>query len=327
MRNEKSAAYTRFFSTTTHQSIFGIVLLVSFCFSLSGQSLPNLLLYKKPLNTTHTIFGGTHRINLEYHRGLVLLPGQVNGKSGYFILDTGAPFLLVNETVEQGLSGEVAQGLQGDVHLGTSTFDNIDWGMGTLKNIEANHTDLSHLQRYLDKPFLGIVGYEAFTGKQLYIDYKQKELYINKGSQPVLHLKGAPAFEWRFTQIGHVIIVQVNVAGKNCHFILDTGSVNSMIDQSNLEEDNFTATNGAVLLESVDDRTLHTGSVSPRYFSIQGHTPEALPLLTVDLSNVSKTLDFPVSGIIGNDLLGRYTIAIDYKEQKIRGWKNSNSSH
>lgn len=298
--------------------------LISRQWTVSAQQLPNLLLYQRKLNSVHSNYAGNHSIPILYHKGLLLVPGQVNQKIGYFLLDTGAPFLLVNEAVAAGKEAEVAQGLQGTVQLGKASFEKIAWGIASLTRTEANHTDLSHLSRYLDKPFLGILGQEAFAGKQLFVDYHQQELLVGNGSQPVLHLNGAPAFEWHFEQIGHVILVTVNIEGKNAWFILDTGSVNSLIDHIDAAALNPTsATAERVLLESLDHKQNLAGRISPNNFSIQGKSIKNTSFLTTDMSNVRNTLDFPVSGIIGNDLLSRYSIAIDYKEHKIKCWENT----
>lgn len=310
-----------------HTSLFFLLFsffLISSHLSVSAQQLPNLLLYQRKLNSVHSSYAGNHSVTILYHKGLLLVPGQVNQKTGYFLLDTGAPFLLVNEAVAEGKEAEVAQGLQGTVQLGKASFEKLDWGIASLTQAEANHADLSHLSRYLDKPFLGILGQEAFAGKQLFIDYQQQELFVGKGSQPVLHLNGAPAFEWHFEQIGHVILVAVTIEGKNAWFILDTGSVNSLIDREEAAGLNITAASGnQVMLESVDHKQNLAGKISPNYFSIQGKSIKNVRFLTTDMSNVRNTLEFPVSGIIGNDLLSRYSIAIDYKERKIKCWENT----
>lgn len=321
MVKQRSAMRLVFGRLSLHRTVMVMLVLLSGSLRSSGQGLPNLLLHDRELRSEHGSYVGNQRLSIAYHKGLLLVPGRVNDKLGYFLLDTGAPFLLINEVVEQPAADDVAQGLQGAVQLGMRSYDWIDWGMKPLEQVEVSHADLSHLHDYTGKAFLGILGYEAFAGQQVSIDYRNREVYFGKSNQPVLHLKGAPEFEWHFRQIGHIILVEATLQGKKCYFILDTGSVNSVLDSR--EAELLTAvvqTDREVMLGSVDSRQLRTRYVQVQELAIQGQVYRELSLMPVDLSEVSKTLETRVSGIIGNDVLSQYTIAIDYKEKKIRFW-------
>lgn len=318
MTRQRSRVFT---GIQVRKTTISLLLSLSVYFSSGGQGLPNLLLHDRELHSVHGAYIGNHRLPVEYHKGLLLLPGSVNGKSGYFLLDTGAPFLLINEALQDPSSTDTAQGLQGEVQLGTRTYASINWGMDPLEKAEASHADLSHLSDYLDKEFLGILGYEAFANQQLSIDYRKREIFLGKGSQPVLHLKGAPVFEWHFRQIGHIIVVEALLEGKKCFFILDTGSVNSVLDTREAALLSSAAqSDREVLLGSVDSRQLRTRYVQVGELQVQGRTFRDLSLLSVDMSEVSTTLECPIAGIIGNDLLSQFTVAIDYKEKKIKFW-------
>jgi predicted aspartyl protease len=320
MVKQRSATRLVFGWLSLRRTVMVMLLLLTGHLSSSGQGLPNLLLHDRELRSEYGSYVGNQRLAISYHKGLLLVPGRVNDRAGYFLLDTGAPFLLINEVVEDP-GADVAQGLQGAVQLGTRAYDWIDWGMKPLEQVEVSHADLSHLHDYTGKAFLGILGYEAFAGQQVSIDYRNREIYFSKSNQPVLHLKGAPAFEWHFRQVGHIMLVEATLQGKKCYFILDTGSVNSVLDAR--EAALLTAvaqTDREVMLGSVDSRQLRTRYVQVQELAIQGQVYRELSLLPVDLSEVSKTLETQVSGIIGNDILSQYTVAIDYKEKKIRFW-------
>ncbi len=99
MVKQRSATRLVFGWLSLRRTVMVMLLLLTGHLSSSGQGLPNLLLHDRELRSEYGSYVGNQRLAIAYHKGLLLVPGRVNDRAGYFLLDTGAPFLLINEVV------------------------------------------------------------------------------------------------------------------------------------------------------------------------------------------------------------------------------------
>lgn len=122
---------------------------------------------------------------------------------------------------------------------------------------------------------------------------------------------------------GYHLFVNVNINGKKCRFLIDTGASKSVIDKGYFEK-KFGKQNLKAIKQ--DTTGLH-GSVSDSYFGkikeveIGRHTVKNHNMPAVDLSHVNgtyKKLKKPsIQGILGSDLMLKYKMIVDYGKLKI----------
>lgn len=122
---------------------------------------------------------------------------------------------------------------------------------------------------------------------------------------------------------GYHLFVKVNINGKRCRFLIDTGASKSVIDKGYFERE-F----GKEKLKTIKQDTagLH-GSVSESYsgkikqVEIGRHIVKDHNMPAVDLSHVNSTykkLKKPsIQGILGSDLMLEYKMIVDYGKLKI----------
>lgn len=132
--------------------------------------------------------GTGNKINFLLQNNIIILPMKVDNKyDGIFMLDTGAstsafcyPYALKNKITEMDGPDYMARGAQGSFLLNLVRFPNVEFGGYILNNI---------VMSYPVEKISGALGSEAFTGNiginilqnfLLYIDYKNKILYLEK---------------------------------------------------------------------------------------------------------------------------------------------------
>ncbi len=115
-------------------------------------------------------------VPLHIRNKLILVEGQANGRSGYFLFDTGASELILNEahfprhkyhSPKKYFAGAGGYGvLQGYTYV--SSFN---WGCLRRDTFFAPRMALQALENILGEKLLGIIGYDVLQHVDLRLDY------------------------------------------------------------------------------------------------------------------------------------------------------------
>ena len=176
-----------------------------------------------------------YRVPFTEVSGLILLEGGIDGHLGYFIYDTGADAVLVNDpSVSPTNSQTTFESLNGAFNSQATTVLNFKIGNFFFESLDAYAQDLTDLEDFTNKRILGIVGINFFRCKYLkfdavngYIDIISKKTgdFDPKRSKDYL---SCPFI----LKDGFLTVNMENQGGDKISFILDSGATISIIDQS-----------------------------------------------------------------------------------------------
>jgi predicted aspartyl protease len=165
---------------------------------------------------------------------LIIIEAQVDSIAGNFVLDTGAPYLVLNATYFRDMSkigDQEASGVNGN-SAGSFRTEVKDFSLGLdlhYKRMMADVTDLSAIENSKQIKILGLLGTQLFRKLAITVDHFHNVLYIHK-----LDARGEiPANERQFTNpemvtpfkyMNDVMFLQGSINQKNMWFAFDTGA-------------------------------------------------------------------------------------------------------
>jgi hypothetical protein len=265
---------------------------------------------------------------------LILIQGKVDTVQGNFILDTGAPNLVLNLTYfrqyparytdsrEGGITGAV-NGQQG------TTVDHFSMGGVNYYHVEADRINLGHIENSKGIRILGLLGMQLLANFEMIVDYEKMVIILRMPSkkEPASYwsdpLKDTAAYnEFPIDLTDNKIILHTEMAGKKLLFLIDYGAESNVLD-SRLPDrifKNVTITrrvilggSGAGKVEALYGNMLH--------MKIGGRDIGELPVLITNLENMCTSYDHCLDGMLGFDFLSLHKIGFNFAKHKMYLWK------
>jgi len=188
----------------------------------------------------YLIDGLTAELSIETEGKMILIPGEVDGVEGYFMLDTGAPELILNKHYfPNHRNGEkrMVQDVGRAMECRQLKVRHFMMGNVYRDNFEAIIADLKATENALGRNLLGLLGYDVLKHFEIRIDY-----YANLITFCGLDKNGFPTSQWQkesanhylsFGMEGHLptIVGQLGERG-NLTMGLDSGASVNLMDQS-----------------------------------------------------------------------------------------------
>ncbi len=290
---------------------------------LTGQRTVNLLRTDGdlPVPAVVTSVSSDEAESFEFERNLIFFEAEVDGRPGSFILDTGAPSLVMNNR-GQSASGSRFTGLGsgGQVSLTDHRVGHFEMLGRSIDNYWAIGVDLRDMESRTGKRIDGFVGYDLVNGGELRIDYVKQSFRLLPSSRRPAHEGAAPRAVLRFTLVDHLPVIQIKVNGRRYRFAIDTGAGLNLLAKWAEEELPTTADQRTINVLGLDGAPVDCPAVSlaaPDKLSAGGDT---LELVTTDLSHLAESGQTELAGILGSPFLSRFVVGIDYRRQKIYLW-------
>jgi Aspartyl protease len=264
---------------------------------------------------------------------LILIKAKVDTVEGNFILDTGAPDLVLNMTYfrhypsrntegdEGGITGAV-RGQQG------TTVEKFSLGPIGYYHVEADRIDLGHIENNKGIKILGLLGMQLFTRFEMIIDYEKQVIYLhligNKEAtvyRSDLLKDGTAYHEFPIDLTDYKIIVHTEMAGKKLLFLVDFGAESNVLDSrlSNKIFENVTVTR-RVLLSGSGTKKVEALYGSLKNLKIGGRDLGELPVLITNLENMCSSYNHCLDGMLGFDFLSLHKIGFNFVRHKMYIW-------
>jgi hypothetical protein len=176
---------------------------------------------------------------------LIVLEAQIDTMEGNFILDTGAPYLILNSTyfrdapkIDDQESGGVNGASAGTFTTMVKNFSILDLHYSRLT---ADVTDLSAIENNRHIKILGLLGTRLFSKLAITIDLFHNQLYIHKldahgDINPAEQVYDHPQLKTPFWYANDVISFKVTVNKKPMRFGFDTGSEITLLDYNHAKK-------------------------------------------------------------------------------------------
>lgn len=177
--------------------------------------------------------------------GLIYIPVQMGDSTGYLMLDSGAPLVILNKACLpadkiEATSYDAMQGIGGS--MGNNGTAKTPLKIGNLM-IDPLTAPVADMAKYSDQQHLkvfGLLGYELFKNYALILNYQTQELLLikrQKGQQPPSVLAmGKHTYtlseQVPFTLQRHIAIVSLTFDGKQLPFGLDCGANGNLFKTS-----------------------------------------------------------------------------------------------
>ena len=260
-------------------------------------------------------------IPFELIRGMIVMQASINDQPGHFILDTGAPLMVVNETPET--PSRIAASFKEEIEVGETIINNFDWAGIEEKKLNALVLDISHLEQAFQRPLKGMIGFNAIKEYELLFDYEQQVVRRYHARKNLLHDQASPLHKLPFQKMDHLPVITVKIGNKKFHFGLDTGACANMIDQSALE-----ALEAELITELPDEEVQGLDRSINRVKAVAIHSIEArdmiiedLKFLATDMPELHTDDGMVLDGLLGYSFLSRMKFSINYPKQRIYVWE------
>lgn len=270
---------------------------------------------------------GPLKIPLYKLNKLILIKGEVRGESGYFIFDTGAPGLVLNEAYFEDYHLDPSQkmtGVNGQLHDAHILYvRNLKLGQVAFKQQTAYVIDLSHIEKKRNVKILGLLGVDLFSGVELEIHLQKHILKLFKTNKDGNRFstkapKHSPnQISMPFKYRGALIELKAEINNQQYRIAFDTGSETLLLDKNLVVRDKIQTS-----LTSKKNLLSTDGSKS----GIEIRQLENIKI-GLNLKNVStiatdfKTLrshGINVDGLIGYDLLASGIVTINFKKRTFK---------
>jgi hypothetical protein len=262
---------------------------------------------------------------------LMVVQAKVNGIEGYFIVDSGAPFLVLNAKYFPHLGSPLrfmkVKGVTGDVgDVRTAVVNSFEWGGIRAQSLNCHVVDLSHLERRPTDSIFGLIGFEVFRELEMLMDYDDNRIVLYKLDSENNRIEydadyQVPEYIVPFSYKGHVPIVEATIAQKLLRFGIDTGAefnllsntLDSTVLQAFVRDKKIPLRgSGKSILEAwlgrVEDMRLGKAS----YVS-------QTTLLT-DIRETNETFDVKLDGLLGQPFLRYRRTVINFRKKELHLW-------
>jgi len=281
------------------------------------------LLTQQALFIIHAQESAIYAEQFTVREGLILVKATVEERTGTFIFDTGAPTLVLNAHHFEGQQTDwTAQSINGEITIQEKVVQKFSWGNITKRRLRAFVSDLSHLEKALQQPILGLIGYEIIRSQEICLDYENRRILQYKPNFSGLHRYETPKEILSFELLAHLPVIKAEINQHQLHLGLDTGAESNLLGANpkvHLIRQNLADTITQEL-RGLDQRVNNSQATVVRYTSIDENAFLDMKYVFTDLSHLQR--DQSIDGLLGFPFFSACKISINYRKQKIYIWES-----
>lgn len=265
---------------------------------------------------------------------LIVIKATVDTIEGNFILDTGAPGLVLNHTYfrdypQRHVSDAEENGITGSTN-GSYHTDINNFTLGTFRysGIEADLGNLGHIENSRNIRILGLVGIEFFRQCSMIIDFDANLIHLQY-QEPKMFTAVSQLLDdtsaYRTIPIDLMdnrIVTTTELGGKKLKMIIDCASetniLNSRLPNKLLE---YVSISRKVKLTGAGSRPADALYGSVAELKIGDEPIGQLPVLITNLENTCFSYNGCIDGVLGFDFLSLHKIGFNFVKRKMYIWK------
>ncbi len=266
-------------------------------------------------------------VEFELVNGIILLPVKLNGEDVKFILDSGAPVLVVNsvpDTTSSQMAVAAAQGIGGSISgTGFTTVQSFAWAGGTNRDFETVSMDLSHLEQELGQPFRGLISKAELEPFETWIDYSTRKLrlYKLKDNGALLEPKRLPkaGSTYKFNLSAHIACLKATVGKRKLILGLDTGAQTNLLDDDYLQD--FKPALQEVQTDTLRGADSNQSAISTGILPLTKIGKNSFPDMRYafsDLSVMKQAYLLKIDGLLGYPFLSSRPFSLNYRKKTLR---------
>lgn len=265
---------------------------------------------------------------------LIIIEAQMDTLEGNFVMDTGAPYLVLNSTYFRDaphINEQKAGGINGESEgTFTTTVHNFSILDLHYSRLTADVTDLSGIENGKGIKILGLLGTRLFSKFAVTIDMNSNLMYIqkvdSKGDIPATErVFKDPYMVTPITLTDDIIFMRGSVNDQKVWFVFDTGAESNLLDYSRIRK--------ILPTMQIVSRSKLTG-VGGSIFEVLYARFDELQIgerdfmrnrvLITDLEKMGRAYDHTIDGILGYDFFIRGIFTINFVKSQFEMYIYSN---
>jgi predicted aspartyl protease len=277
---------------------------------------------------THTEDQNMVVLPLKRAGNLVLLEAQVNGIPGNLILDSGSSSLVLNSiwfTEEaRPMAAFTAGGITGSTgKMSRMIVDNIRIQDMNFARVEANVSDLGHIESARNVRVLGFFGLSLFRDYEMVLDLRNNVLELHRlnfRGNRVNRTHQPPRFDISMPVRveSDVVFLEAGIRNSRLTFCLDTGAESNVIGSELPSRVMVSITvNGRSTLLGAGSRQTEVLHGVLDELTLQKTTFRQMQVLVTNLNTMSSYFGIPVHGMLGCEFLEKGVFHINIKRQTL----------
>ncbi|MBK8492872.1 MAG: aspartyl protease family protein [Saprospirales bacterium] len=256
-------------------------------------------------------------VGFDVRSGLILVKATLDGIPGTYVLDTGAPGLVINQ-LPQGESELEGRGVTGSMAVEETEVGQFRLGNVQFYQLKAYKIDLSYLEKRLLCEIDGLIGYEVLRKMEIVLDYPNQTITFLPEFASSMDVRGDAFFP--FHLVNHIPVVEAQLGKRTISLGVDTGAGANVLNK-HLGKPYQTKNSKQKQVRGVD-RKIRKTTVVQAPVDINGLGPEkqGQEYWLLDLSQLRSDLDHSIDGLLGFPFLKGGKWSIDYGAQRIYKW-------
>ncbi len=262
---------------------------------------------------------------------LILIQGKADTLEGNFILDTGAPGLVLNITYFRHYSSsgsEERSGITGAVTTALQTHvKDFSFGGQHFENADADLISLGHIEDRRGVKILGLIGVSFLKQSEMMIDYEKSIIYLRQTKKNDTYKNKMLANTSDFSTVPievveNKIVATTRMGTRKMKFFIDTGAESNVLD-SRLPNKVFENV-------IISRRTSVIGAGNKKMDALYGDLKNmkignqditSLPVLITNLENACISPLCCIDGMLGFDFLSLHKIGFNFVKEEMYIWK------
>lgn len=260
------------------------------------------------------------KCTFELAHDLIFVHAKVNGREKIFILDSGAPTLVLNKRYSKSDNPKGSAGaVSGSVSYQKIRINQFKWMKIQLVDYDAIVINIKHLEIQTDKKIFGLIGYLQIKDYVLQIDYKKKDLSLLETIGTKTNFSRVIPFE----QKAHIPIVIAKIGNKQFRFGIDTGAERNLIDlpaEKKIGEQEF-KNRGTDGLSGANQKQTAVKTVQLKQLIINTKVFKDMRFVIQDISHLNQDYGLNIDGLLGFPFLSYQKTSIDFPNKQIYLWE------
>jgi len=266
-------------------------------------------------------FEGVKKVDFELDGGIILVEALLNNSTQTFVLDSGAPGLILNNYYKEKGKNEQVTGINGTAQAYSVIIENFVWAGISYPKMEAISMDLSHLESITKRKISGLIGYELIKDFEIFLDYDAKAIQIKSvGTYSIEKHQPLASFPLSFEN--HLPVIEAKIGKENLRLGLDTGAEINVLD---------------VRLSNRIANVASDPQIYRKIYGVGNNNNEPAQIIKVSVTKLQRAAyremnyvltDFSsiisdgtnIDGILGFPFLSSCKFSIDFKTQQLNVW-------
>lgn len=251
---------------------------------------------------------------------LILVEATVDSVRGNFILDTGAPGLVLNtayfrdKAIRKNRSTVGIAGSSNEVY--ELQVNRLQISALYFEKMVVELTELNHIENNKNVKIIGLLGNALFADLEMEIDIRKNMLIITRYNKNK-HPQSSPDVLLPLSITNYAMFISFKIAGKTVNTCFDTGAEMMVLDNSLSSKIlNNVHLSKRLNLTGTGGQKIEVWSGLLNEMQVGNTTLENVPVLISSLQQLSEAYEQPVDGIIGFNILEKGIVHISMRRKQ-----------